>query len=290
MLTPHPAAIAVILGSAFEADIAGLELSSQELQTPWGQQQIFAVKQLDRPAYLLFRHGLPHQLLPNQINYRAQAWALSQLGVRSLLVTSSVGVMTDRLPLNQPLLLSDILMPDNRLPDGSACSLFTQPTPGQGHLVLDEGLCSRALNAQLTELARSEGVTLGGEAVFAYVGGPRTKTAAENRFWALAGAQVNAMTLAPEMVLANELGIATSGLVVGHKYSLPNSPDPMSQQNREQQNLDQHSIAQSLVDSRQAMESIIRAFVQKGMEVPFANHLFQFDYPHDANHPHEAKT
>ena len=273
MPTPHPTAVAVILGSAFDAGIADLELSPQELQTPWGQQQVFAVQQLDRPAYLLFRHGLPHQLLPNQINYRAQAWALSQLGVGSLMVTSSVGVMTDRLPLNQPLLLSDILMPDNRLPDGSACSLFTQPTPGQGHLVLDEGLCSRALNAQLSELAEREDIAMGGEAVFAYVGGPRTKTAAENRFWAQAGAQVNAMTLAPEMVLANELGIATSGLVVGHKYSLPDGRKPV----------DQHSIAQSLVDSRQAMESIIRAFVQSGTQVPFANHLFQFDRSHDAH-------
>lgn len=280
MSKPYPAAVAVILGSAFDAGIAGLELSPQELQTPWGQQRVYAVNDLDRPAYLLFRHGLPHQLLPNQINYRAQAWALSQLGVGSLMVTSSVGVMTDQLPLNQPLLLSDILMPDNRLPDGSACSLFTQPTPGQGHLVLDEGLCSRALNAQLTQLAETEGVTIGGEAVFAYVGGPRTKTAAENRFWAQAGAQVNAMTLAPEMVLANELGIATSGLVVGHKYSLPYGHNPSV----EQQNLDQQSLAQSLVDSRQAIERITRAFVHRGTQVPFANHLFQFDHNHDANH------
>jgi len=277
MSTPHPPAVAVILGSAFDAGIAGLELSLQELHTPWGQQPVYAVKHLHRPAYLVFRHGLPHQWLPNQLNYRAQAWALSQLGVRSLMVTSSVGVMTDRLPLNQPLLLSDILMPDNRLPDGSACSLFTEPTPGQGHLVLDEGLCSRALNSQLAELAQSEGITLGGEAVFAYVGGPRTKTAAENRFWAQAGAQVNAMTLAPEMVLANELGIATSGLVVGHKYSLPNDGTSPA----EQQTLDQQSLAQSLVDSRQAIERITRAFVQRGTEVPFANHLFQFG--HDAS-------
>lgn len=283
MPTPQPAAVAVILGSAFDAGIAGLEFHPQELQTPWGQQRVYAVNHLDRPAYLVFRHGLPHQLLPNQINYRAQAWALSQLGVGSLMVTSSVGVMTDRLPLNQPLLLSDILMPDNRLPDGSACSLFTQPTPGQGHLVLDEGLCSRALNAQLTDLADSEGIAIGGEAVFAYVGGPRTKTAAENRFWAQAGAQVNAMTLAPEMVLTNELGIATSGLVVGHKYSLPDGSQPPLEPQKEPQKLDQQSIAQSLVDSRQAMEAIIRAFVQRGTTVPFANHLYQFDRSHDPN-------
>ena len=50
--------------------------------------------------------------------------------------------------------------------------------------------------------------------VFGYAPGPRTKTAAENAMWARLGADVASMTLAPEIVLANELEIPCAALVV----------------------------------------------------------------------------
>ena len=51
--------------------------------------------------------------------------ALHELGVKSLLVTSSVGVLHRRIPLFTPMLLTDLLMPYNTLPDGSTCTMFT---------------------------------------------------------------------------------------------------------------------------------------------------------------------
>lgn len=259
-------AVACILGSAFDAGLEGLTLEPLTVRTSHGEQALYRVAEVERPAYVLFRHGRPHRLLPNQIDYRAQAAALGELGVGALLTTSSVGVMTPELPLYEPLLVSDVLMPDNRLPDGSACTLFTQPEAEQGHLVLDEGLCSRRLGDQIEALAEAAGSTVAGSAVFAYVGGPRTKSAAENRFWVAAGAQINAMTLAPELVLANELGIPAAAVVVGHKYSLPDGDNPP----------DGRSVARSLVDSRTALERIAVAFLRYGAPVAFANHLFRF--------------
>ena len=69
--------IAVIVGSAFTEQLPpDLDLDRQEINTVWGKQELYLVKNLARPAYLLFRHGIPHRLLPNQINYRSQASAL----------------------------------------------------------------------------------------------------------------------------------------------------------------------------------------------------------------------
>lgn len=264
-----PAAIALILGSAFDGTLpARLALEPREVATPWGPQTVFAVPPAlagsARSAYVLFRHDLPHRLLPHQINYRAQAAALRALEVGALLVNSSVGVLDPALRLNTPMLVSDVLMPDNRLPDGSTCTMFVEPDPEQGHLVLNEGLFSRALSAQIHALA--PGLIRPAEAglVFAYAGGPRTKTAAENRALAALGAQVNSMTLAPEVVLANELGIPCAALVVGHKYSVPGRANPA-----------EGGIRDSLAAARRATEDVLMAFLRRGAPVPFGNHLYR---------------
>ena len=84
--------------------------------------------------------------------------------------------------------------------------------------------------------------------------------------WYQLGASVNSMTLAPEVVLANELEIPCVGLVVGHKYSLPGKE---TSENRQ-------GIRDSLVNSRSSMERIIIDFLKKGSEVPFKNQIFRF--------------
>ncbi len=265
-------AVAVLLGSAFGAEtLGGLTLERRDVPTPWGAQTLYRTAREDRPAYVLFRHGSPHRLLPNQINYRAQAAALRAVGCGALLVTSSVGVLDPALPLFRLLLVDDLLMPENRLPDGSACTMFTEPSPAHGHLVLSEGLFSAALSDQVRRLAEEAGGVHEAPVVFAYAGGPRTKTRAENRLFARLGGQVNSMTLGPEVVLANELGIPCAGLVVGHKYSVPDVP------NLE----DTGSVAASLAGARRAMERAVVAFLTHGEPVPFQNHLYRFDDPAD---------
>ena len=257
-------AVAVILGSAFQT-LPELSLEAEAVETPWGLQELYRVPEAVRPAYVLFRHGRPHRLLPHQIPYRAQAAALRAVGCGALLVTSSVGVLDAGLPLFRPLLLGDLLMPDNRLPDGSTCTMFTQPQAGQGHLVLNEGLFSHALTAQVRRLAEAHVPSVEDGVVFAYAGGPRTKTPAENRLWAGLGAQVNSMTLAPEVVLANELEIPCAGLVVGHKYSVPGIETP-----------GEADVAGSLDASRRVLAQIVADFLRQAEAVPSGNHIFRF--------------
>ena len=260
--------LAVILGSAYQKRLpAKLELEKIEVETKWGSQTVFRLKESGRPAYILFRHGLPHKWLPHQIPYRAQAAALQKLGCKALVVTSSVGVMNADLPLFKPLLLSDLIMLENRLPDGSACTMFNEYSPGQGHLVLSEGLFSRALTRQLYNLAPEVMESPETEVIFAYAGGPRSKTPAENRLWPKLGADVNSMTLAPEVVLANELEIPCAGLVVGHKYSIPGINNPENY----------NTVTETLDKSREAMEWIVIKFLKEGQSIPFGNHIYRYN-------------
>jgi 5'-methylthioadenosine phosphorylase len=255
--------VAAIVGSAFtHPDDLGLDWEGVEVDTPHGPYELFRVCAQDRAAYLILRHGCPHRWLPHQIPYRAQALALKAVGVRSLLVTSSVGVLDPELPLFQPLLVADLVTADNRLPDGSACSIWREPQPEQGHLVLEHGLFDAELGEQLVHLSGAAGML---PAVFGYVPGPRTKTAAENRMWKSFGVQVNSMTLAPEVILANELGIPTAAVVIGHKYSLGDGPA-----------LGQDALRASLDDSREATRSLVQAFLARGWPVPFKNSVYGF--------------
>ncbi len=255
---------AAILGSAFaDHDTLGL-LQVVQIDTPAGPAVLH--RDPETGGYVLFRHGRPHRWLPNQVPYRAHAWALRRVGVKALLVTSSVGVLDREVPLFQPHLLGDLLMVDNRLPDGSACTVFDEEMQGQGHLVVRDGLFDPRLSAWL----RAEAGLPARDLTFLYVPGPRTKTPAENRFAALTGAQVNSMTLAPEVVLANEMEIPTAGLVVGHKYSVPDGAAPT-----------EDAIAASLDRSREATLTVVRRFLAAVPAVAFGNTFFTFG--HDAD-------
>jgi 5'-methylthioadenosine phosphorylase len=256
--------VAVILGSAFkEPVVGGVRLDAGTVQTGFGEVTLYRYPAAGRTAWVLFRHGVPHKYLPNQIPYRAQAAALAESGCRALLVTSSVGVLDRSLPLHEPLLLSDLLMPENRLPDGSDCTMYPQPLAGQAHLVVEEGLFSSELSGRVVALAESVDASVKGRAVFAYTPGPRTKTSAESAMWAKLGAQVNSMSLGPEVVLCNELQIPVAGLVVGHKYSVPGMQQP----------LDQESIQSTLDTGREVIDRVAAAFLKEAGPVPFKNRL-----------------
>jgi len=287
--------VGVILGSAFSREPpAGLELETEEVETPWGVYDLARVRGAGRPAHVSFRHGRPHRLLPHRIPYRAQAWAFRAVGCEALLVTSSVGVLRPDIPLGRLLRVTDLLMTENRLPDGSACTVFQPPCPLEpGHLVLEEGLFSRALGRQLDELARAGGAPPpAGDVLFAYVGGPRGKTASENRLWGKLGADVNSMTLAPEVVLANELEIPCAAVVTGHKYSLPPGQKPArgarsgvsgdegvrTEEDRAAGPAAESgaAVTRSLERSRTELESLVLAFLREAEPVPFGNHVYRF--------------
>lgn len=256
--------VGVILGSAFYEGLED-ELTPIHVQTSFGNVLLFERERASGPpAYVLFRHGAPHNTLPHQINYRANAAALAQLGVGALLVTSSVGVLDSGIPINTPLVIDDLLMPENRLPDGSTCTMFVEPGQG-GHLVLEEGIVSRELSDFCASLIKKNTGHEAHRVVFGYVGGPRTKTPAENRMWALWGAQVNSMSVGPELVLANELQIPCAGLVVGHKYSHPDIPNP-----------DSEGVEASLVAARQVFRDIVFEFMDNAYPVQYKNSIYTF--------------
>lgn len=258
--------IAVILGSSFKTLMLGEKnLTPVALEESYQNLSVYRYSGA-REAYLLFRHGLKKHLLPHQIPYRQQMKLLQTLGCKTVLITGAVGLLDTQLPLYTPLCVTDILMPDNRLPDGSACTMFDSIQLDQAHLVITDGLCSSKLTAQLQRECRHRGFITPNNLVFTYTPGPRTKTSAENIYWRQLGAHVNSMTIAPEIVLANELQMSVACLVSGHKYSTSNTSAPIHPDR----------LKHSLECARNAMESLICWFIEQIEVPPFANTFFKF--------------
>ncbi|MCA9569619.1 MAG: hypothetical protein KC656_17355 [Myxococcales bacterium] len=252
---PEAGTLAVSLGRAFaESDFPA---DPVEVRTPHGT----AVLHRSNDQWLLFRHGRPHQWLPHRIPVRAQMAALREVGVRSLVVTGFVGVLDDTLPLHEPLLVSDVVMPTGFLPDGSPATMFVDGDGG--YLTLDEGLVSRRLAAQLRGIAIGLGDPLAlPECEVHHVAGPRARTPAETALLARQGARAVSMTVVPEIVLANELGIATAAVVVGYRTLFETLTVPEAERR--------------LAESRHALEALCARFLRSGDPVASTNRLARY--------------
>ena len=204
----------IVVGSSPPDCLRRLELTAFVVSTPFGSVTLHrAADPVGRGVslILLYRHTPETTTLATNINHRANIWALRAAGVTVLLLTSSVGVMSDDVPLWTPMLVEDLLMLENRLPDGSPCSF------GEGYLIAPgTSLFSTRLCTQLQEAW----VARHGEALrrvaYWYQLGPRVKTKVETRALLAMGAEVNSMTLGPEIVLANELSMAVVAAGIGH--------------------------------------------------------------------------
>ncbi|MEO6352148.1 MAG: S-methyl-5'-thioadenosine phosphorylase, partial [Burkholderiaceae bacterium] len=98
-----------IIGGSDLYSMAGLQ-SVQEitLETPFGApSDAIVTGVLDGvPVAFLARHGRSHALLPSEIPFRANIWAMKQLGVDYLLSVSAVG------SLQENLAPRDMVLPD----------------------------------------------------------------------------------------------------------------------------------------------------------------------------------
>ncbi len=189
-------------------------LDEIEIQTPFGNPSGNIIKGRwgQHTLFFLSRHGAGHQLLPHEINYRANIFALKSLGVTQILGLSAVG------SLNEAMAPGDFVMPNQYLDwtKGKRQQTFF----GNGvaaHVSMAEPV-SRNLVSWAAENANGLGHRLHTEATYACVEGPRLGTRAESHFLRQAGCHVVGMTNIPEAFLAREAQIcyATLGIVTDY--------------------------------------------------------------------------
>lgn len=87
-----------IIGGSGVYQIDGVEvIKEHKIETPFGapSDSIIEATINDRQVFFLPRHGRGHRLLPSEVNYRANIYALKSLAVTHILAVSAVGIMSE---------------------------------------------------------------------------------------------------------------------------------------------------------------------------------------------------
>jgi 5'-deoxy-5'-methylthioadenosine phosphorylase len=218
--------LAIIGGTGLTA-LQGLEgLGQEAVSTPYGEPSgplthgVFG----GRPVVFLARHGYGAAIPPHRVNYRANLWALKQVGVTRVIAVAAVGgIRTD---LQTP---GRIAVPD-QIVDYTYSRPQTYFEDGLAHVVhidFTEPYCE-SLRAVLLEGARRAGVEAAGRVTYAATQGPRLETAAEVNRLERDGCDIVGMTGMPEAALARELGLCYATCAVVANAAAGRGPGPLS--------------------------------------------------------------
>ena len=215
------AQVGVFGGSGFYRFLDDVELV--EVETPYGPpSDRIAVGQVGGVGVaFLPRHGSRHSLPPAAINYRANVWALKELGVTRIIAPTAAGS----------------LQPHVRPGDFVVCDQFVDRTWGRAdtfhadgprvaHVGSADPYCP-VMRQLAVDTGRAQGVTMHERGTVVVIQGPRFSTRAESRWFSSLGWEVINMTQYPEAILARELEVCyvNIALITDYDVGLEGMPD-----------------------------------------------------------------
>jgi len=192
------AEIGVFGGSGFYSLLDNAE--EHRINTPYGapSSPVMVGEIAGRTVAFLPRHGKDHQLPPHMINYRANVWAMKELGVSRIIGPNACGSLQAHVKPG----------------DFVICDQFVDRTWGRIDTFYDGPITTHVSSADpycptmrevAVEQARAAGITVHETGTVVVIQGPRFSTRAESRWFASQGWEVINMTQYPECYLAREL-------------------------------------------------------------------------------------
>ena len=207
--------LAVIGGSGLY-QLQGLQIDrEQTLTTAFGapSSAISCGEYAGQPVLFLARHGPAHQLLPHEINYRANIYALKTLGARRIISFSAAGSLRREIKPGDLALVEQYF---DHTRGRRAQSFFGNGVAA--HVSTANPVCA-ALNSDIQRAAAAVDQPIHLNNSYACVEGPRLGTRAESFFLRdAANCDLVGMTNLPEAFLAREAQIAYSSLCLITDY------------------------------------------------------------------------
>ncbi|MFZ5536319.1 MAG: S-methyl-5'-thioinosine phosphorylase [Pseudomonadota bacterium] len=201
-----------IIGGTGLGSLKNLEITRhQVVNTPFGEPSgPLTFGTLGGSEVVFFaRHGYAHRIPPHEINYRANLWALKEVGVKEIIAVAAVGGITPRMG---PAVLA---VPDQIIDYtyGRKQTFFEGELESVTHIDFTHPY-SAAVRAALLDSARTVGVEVVDGGTYGCTQGPRLETIAEIRRMERDGCDLVGMTGMPEAALARELGLEYAHLAV----------------------------------------------------------------------------
>ena len=211
------ALVGVIGGSGLYQMDALQDAQELDLDTPYGKPSDVLVSGTLHGVAVVFlaRHGRGHRLIPSEVPYRANVYALKQLGVRYVISMSAVGSLREELP---PL---DMVLPDQFIDLTKRRDSTFFGAGAVAHASLAQPVCaalSDVLARAVGDADLSEPITLHRGGSYVCIEGPQFSTLAESNWYRSMGASVIGMTNMPEAKLAREAQMAYATLAMVTDY------------------------------------------------------------------------
>ena len=163
---------------------------------------------------LLARHGREHTIPPSQVNYRANIAALKEAGCSHILATTAVGSLREEIGRGDFVILDQFI----DFTRHRAITFHDYFEPGNAvHAGMAEPF-SEELRSRLNENADALGYRAHSTGTVITIEGPRFSTKAESHMFRAWGADVINMSIAPEVILANEAGIPYAAVAMSTDY------------------------------------------------------------------------
>jgi 5'-methylthioadenosine phosphorylase len=205
------AEIGVFGGSGFYSFLEDVE--EVEVETPYGRPSAPAmIGELgSKRVAFLPRHGRGHELPPHRIPYRANVWAMRELGVRRLIGPNASGA------LRAELALGEFVVCDQFVDRTSGREDTFYDGPETTHVSAADPFCPD-LRRLLVDAAGELGIRVRDGGTVLVTQGPRFSTRAESSWFQGMGWDVINMTAYPECYLARELELcyANVSMVTDH--------------------------------------------------------------------------
>lgn len=193
------ASVGVFGGTGFYSLLSG-DVREEWIETPYGptSDKVIIGTFAGRQVAFLPRHGREHAIPPHQINYRANVWAMKQLGVTDIIAPNACGS----------------LQPHVKPGDFVICDQFVDRTSGRRDTFYDGPLVTHVSSADpYCPVLRQHAIAVCREldvphhptGTVVVIQGPRFSTKAESRWFSSQGWEVINMTQYPECFLAREL-------------------------------------------------------------------------------------
>jgi 5'-methylthioadenosine phosphorylase len=208
--------IGIIGGSGLYNMDALQDIEEIPVDTPYGSPSDALIRgNLDgTPVVFLARHGRNHTLMPSELPFRANIYAMKSLGVEYLISASAVGSLKEEV---KPL---DLVLPDQFI-DRTRNRISTFFGEGLvAHISFGDPVCSRLAGVLGEAIASLDlpDISLHRGGTYVCMEGPAFSTKAESSLYRSWGATVIGMTNLPEAKLAREAEIAYATLALVTDY------------------------------------------------------------------------
>ena len=205
-----------VIGGSGLYELPGLaDVEHVRVRTPFGDpsDEIVVGRLGDTRLAFLPRHGRGHRLLPSELPFRANLYALKTLGAAWIVAVSAVG------SLREEIAPGHVVVPDQFI-DRTRSRTDESTFFGRGivaHVQFADPFCA-PLSRAVAAAARTQGATVHEGGVYVCMEGPHFSTRAESHLYRSWGAQVIGMTNLQEAKLAREAEMCFATMALATDY------------------------------------------------------------------------